>query len=115
MNKSPAIRVKQYPEDQPGYEKPYLGYRRNRGMPSAREPISSLDLTGPKAFHMDEKINNAKGKFCKKRCDYRSKRKMSGCQIYTDITKCNVKNFKKTKIAKQNYKPPLKGLGIYDK
>lgn len=112
----PQIQVKQYPDDQPGFQKPFLGYHRNKGMPSAREPMEQLDLSGPKAMKgLDSEIHNAKNvKFCKKKCEFRSKKRSSGCSWHIDISKCDPKKLNKIKVEKPDYKPPLKGKGIYD-
>ena len=80
-----------------GKEKPYLGYRRGRGMPGAHEPVEEFTpqarKTYDKAFKQttNGKINNAKvKKACDIiTCDWHTERKISGCNAYPfDITKC---------------------------
>jgi len=112
----PQIQIKQYPDDQPGFEKPYLGYHRGKGMPSAREPLEQLDLSGPNAWkkYPESKIYITKNvKKCKKKCEFRTEKKSNSCAIHFNVKKClRIKVNKK--IVKPNYKPPLKGLGTYD-
>ncbi|MCP4651192.1 MAG: hypothetical protein GY853_14085 [PVC group bacterium] len=120
MNKSPAIKVKPNIWDSKEFEKPYHGARRNRGMPSAMEPIQEYTEQGrknfDKCFKQEDKVNNCgKVKKCKKNCEYRSMRTESECAWYIDIDKCDTKKVKKPKLLKVDYRPPLTGMGIYDK
>ena len=111
----PQIQIKQYPDDQKGFEKPYLGYRRGGGMPSAREQIESFKLDHPSAYHgLKTWVNCAKNvRQCKKKCEFRTDKKSNGCSLHFNVQKCT-KILSKQKIEKPDYKPPLKGKGIYD-
>lgn len=77
--------------------KPYLGYNRNRGMPSAYTPVEEYSPSGGDTFDKtfkhqgDKKISNAKPKkLCRKvKCDWYSIRKGTNCNMYPfDISKC---------------------------
>jgi hypothetical protein len=77
--------------------KPYLGYRRGRGMPSAREPIEELSEQGRKNFDKyfghegDKLIGNAKPEescplgWCEY---YDGKKGTNCCKFPFDISKC---------------------------
>lgn len=115
----PGIQIKKQAEDLPNFQKPYLGYRRGCGMPSAHVPIESLNLTHEKSFKgFKERIYNAKKvSICTEVCQFRSERKSNGCAIHMDIMKCDRKKFMKLKfeLSPVRMAPKLKGLGSYDK
>ena len=94
----PGIKVSTDATD--GQPKPYEGYRRGKGMPSAHEPIESMSEQGRKNLdkiygHTNNKlIPNAKiKKTCGDTgCECYSERKSSHCSRYFDIKKCRGKN-----------------------
>jgi len=79
--------------------KPYLGYRRGRGMPSAHEPVESLSDKARKTMDNicgcgeDDKIGNIKDeieKCTKWTCEYYSYKKTSQCVMYNNAKECKV-------------------------
>jgi hypothetical protein len=116
--KHPGIQIKKRVEDLPGFEKPYLGWRPGHGMPSARKPVESLDLSGEKAYQFEERTYNRKNPvICREECQFRSKRKANLCSVHFDVSKCDQEKFKNMEIKLTPYRmvPTLKGLGMYDK
>ena len=80
-----------------GKEKPYLGSRRGRGMPSAREPIDEFTPQGrnnyDKAFKQstNSMLNNVKRvKKCPvgQLCEWYTERKQSHCLLHIDAKDC---------------------------
>jgi len=72
-------------------EKPYFGYRRGKGMPSAQEPIESYTDDGGKKFESifgKKKLNVLDTEFCNEICEYQNDRKRTGCNKFIDVEKC---------------------------
>ena len=71
--------------------KPYFGYRRGGGMPSAQEPYDCYTNDGGKKFERifgKKKLNVLETEFCKEICEYQNARKRSGCDKFIDVDKC---------------------------
>ena len=127
MNKSASVHIKDNPLDkfqQDNKSKPYHGYRRNCGMPSAREPVNSYKRLSRDNFDKifghstDLSCNNQKNVTrCTQECMYNAPKHQSNCILYASAVECGFKlepGYKKKKIIEPDYTPPLKGVGSYD-